>query len=236
MQNLIGNLETTYGPFDTMAFDMGISIEKEVSLLNQCCKKRQDLKTAINSAYRITSRKFIDEQKGTNMKIKNVIFNKPATIVFWDDGSKTVVKADEETFDPEKGLAMAIAKKALGNKGNYYNTFKKWLPKEEPKYPSFEFTKKLSKMVSAVNTDLKPFLNAINMISEKEQEEVERIKFGETNSVATNNKNCDSKLKDVEFNKCAEQKIKDAASNYENYDQEVKAARRFLNQRKTITW
>lgn len=25
---------------------------------------------------------------------------------------------------------MAIAKKALGNQGNYYNTFKKWLPKE----------------------------------------------------------------------------------------------------------
>ena len=25
---------------------------------------------------------------------------------------------------------MAIAKKACGNKGNYYNCFKKWLPKE----------------------------------------------------------------------------------------------------------
>ena len=64
-------------------------------------------------------------------KIKKVIFNDPATIVFWRDGSKTVVKAQpEEEFDPEKGLAMAIAKKALGNEGNYYNTFKKFLPKE----------------------------------------------------------------------------------------------------------
>lgn len=27
-------------------------------------------------------------------------------------------------------MAMAIARKALGNKGNYYNTFEKWLPKE----------------------------------------------------------------------------------------------------------
>lgn len=59
--------------------------------------------------------------------IKNVIFNPPATIVFWEDGSKTVVKAQEEDFDPEKGLAMAISKKALGNKGNYYETIKKWL-------------------------------------------------------------------------------------------------------------
>lgn len=63
--------------------------------------------------------------------IKNVIFNPPATIVFWDDGTKTVVKCSHEDFDPEKGLAMAISKKALGNKGHYFEEFKKWLPKEE---------------------------------------------------------------------------------------------------------
>ena len=67
-------------------------------------------------------------------EITNVIFNDPATIVFWDDGTKTVVKAENEPFDPEKGLAMAIAKKSLGNKGNYYNEFKKWLPEEEAKW------------------------------------------------------------------------------------------------------
>ena len=64
-------------------------------------------------------------------EITNVIFNDPATIVFWGDGTKTVVKAENEPFDPEKGLAMAIAKKSLGNKGNYYNEFKKWLPEEK---------------------------------------------------------------------------------------------------------
>lgn len=63
--------------------------------------------------------------------ITNVIFNDPATIVFWIDGSKTVVKSDDEPFDPEKGLAMAFCKKVLGNKGNYYNFFKKWLPESE---------------------------------------------------------------------------------------------------------
>lgn len=63
--------------------------------------------------------------------IKNVIFNPPATIVFWNDGTKTVVKAKNEDFDPEKGLAMAISKKMLGNNGNYYEVFKKWLPKED---------------------------------------------------------------------------------------------------------
>lgn len=64
--------------------------------------------------------------------IKKVIFNDPATIVLWADGTKTVVKCGENDFyDAEKGLAMAISKKALGNQGNYYNTFKKYLPDEE---------------------------------------------------------------------------------------------------------
>ena len=64
--------------------------------------------------------------------IKKVIFNYPATIVLWSDGSKTVVKCqDGDIYDPEKGLAMAISKKALGNKGKYCNEFKKWLPEDE---------------------------------------------------------------------------------------------------------
>lgn len=67
--------------------------------------------------------------------IKKVIFNDPATIVIWGDDVKTVVKAENEPYDPEKGMAMAIAKRALGNEGNYYDIFKKWLPKEEKKEP-----------------------------------------------------------------------------------------------------
>lgn len=64
--------------------------------------------------------------------LKKVIYNDPATIAFWSDGTKTVVKAQPgDIFDPEKGLAMVIAKKACGNTGNYYNGFKKWLPKNQ---------------------------------------------------------------------------------------------------------
>lgn len=70
------------------------------------------------------------KQKAMN-SIKKVIFNDPATIVLWSDGTKTVVKCDErDEFDPEKGLAMAICKKHFG--GGFYNDiFKKWIPKEE---------------------------------------------------------------------------------------------------------
>lgn len=64
-------------------------------------------------------------------KIKKVIFNDPATIILWKDGTKTVVQTQGEDYDPEKGMAMAIAKKALGNEGNYYDIFKEWLPEEK---------------------------------------------------------------------------------------------------------
>ena len=61
--------------------------------------------------------------------IEKVIFNKPATIVFWEDGDKTVVKCqDGDTYSKETGLAMCIAKKALGNKGNFNDVFKEWIP------------------------------------------------------------------------------------------------------------
>lgn len=62
-----------------------------------------------------------------NPSIKKVIFNNPATIIIWDDGTKTVVKCQDEPFDPERGMAMAIAKKFFGNKGRYNNEFKKWV-------------------------------------------------------------------------------------------------------------
>jgi hypothetical protein len=60
--------------------------------------------------------------------IEKVIFNDPATIVFWSDGTKTVVKTqNNETYNKEIGLAMAISKKMLGNTSKYYDTFKKWI-------------------------------------------------------------------------------------------------------------
>ena len=65
--------------------------------------------------------------KPLSFEIEKVVFNDPATIVIWKDNTKTVVKCQEgDEFDPEKGLAMAIAKKALGNKSNFNNTIKKW--------------------------------------------------------------------------------------------------------------
>ena len=63
--------------------------------------------------------------------ISRVIFNEPATIVFWDDGEKTVVKCqNDEPYDKEKGLALCYMKKALGNKSNFNNVFKQFIQEE----------------------------------------------------------------------------------------------------------
>lgn len=87
-------------------------------------------------------KQFLNKQYGTNVTemvycdtdkiyyrknelIEKVIFNNPATIVYWKDGTKTVVKCTiNECFDPEKGLAMAICKKFLGKQ--YYKLIKKY--------------------------------------------------------------------------------------------------------------
>lgn len=61
--------------------------------------------------------------------IKDVKFNDPYTIVFWEDGKKTMVKCRKgDTYNKETGLALCIIKRALGNRWGYYNIFKHWIP------------------------------------------------------------------------------------------------------------
>ena len=129
-------------------YEIKIPIDKTARL----SKDIPEVKTALNSIYGIdyvssvenlseTMKRFngcptigkLNRNKNEMLdKIKNVIFNNPATIVFWADGTKTIVKCEHEDFDPEKGLAMAIVKKTMANNHSYYNEiFKKWLPKEE---------------------------------------------------------------------------------------------------------
>lgn len=63
------------------------------------------------------------------MEIKAVYFNKPMTIVIWADGTKTIVTCQKgDKYSKETGLAVAIAKKAYGNKSGFNEVFKKWIP------------------------------------------------------------------------------------------------------------
>ena len=70
------------------------------------------------------------EKKSVNLPIEKVIYNDPCTIVLWEDGTKTIVKAqDGEKFDAEKGFALCLIKKYFGNTGAYFNLFKEFAPK-----------------------------------------------------------------------------------------------------------
>jgi len=51
-------------------------------------------------------------------RVKKIIYNfknpdKPATIVFWGDDTKTVVRCSKEEFNKEAGLAQCFLKKCL---------------------------------------------------------------------------------------------------------------------------
>lgn len=85
---------------------------------------KEDVKATLNMFYGILRNK--------KPQIEKVIFNDPATIVFWSDGTKTIVQSrGDDAFDPEKGLAMAISKKFLGNNHDYYEVFQKHVGRYE---------------------------------------------------------------------------------------------------------
>ena len=55
-------------------------------------------------------------EKNHSMVPDRIIFNPPATIVFWKDGTKTVVKcAEGEKFDPYTGFCYAFTERFLGS-------------------------------------------------------------------------------------------------------------------------
>jgi len=64
--------------------------------------------------------------------IDKVIFNDPATIIIWKDGTKTVVKtAPGETYNKWAGMALCISKKLYGDR--FHRIFKEYCGEEEEK-------------------------------------------------------------------------------------------------------
>ena len=86
-----------------------------------------------------------------NVNIRKVVFNDPATIVFWSDNTKTVVKCGpDDIFDKEKGLAMAIVKKMAGNDSRFHKVFKKWCKPDETNEDTLAYSKSLKQLDQAV--------------------------------------------------------------------------------------
>jgi len=56
------------------------------------------------------------------MKARRVVFNPPATVVLWEDGTKTVVKCDkDDEYNAMTGIALCYMKKSLGNTSRELN-------------------------------------------------------------------------------------------------------------------
>lgn len=93
----------------------------------------------ISNDINITQKLFDNGYLQCPTDIKNVIFNGPATIVIWRDGSKTVVKcAEGDGYSKFSGLAIAICKHIYGP--NFKKVFNYFIPKEETECHSSETT------------------------------------------------------------------------------------------------
>ena len=103
--------ETKYDPREGFSFN--IAIPRKGGNMEELRKVRLGTDTTLKwSLYSDTD-------------IARVIFHGPATIVYWMDGTKTVVKCMEgEEFDYEKGLAMAVCKRIYG--ARFHEIFKEW--------------------------------------------------------------------------------------------------------------
>ena len=110
---------------------------------------------------------------------KKVIYNGPATIVIFEDGSKTVVKLQEgETMDREKAVYAAICKRMFGsnkNRSNWLdilkplmkNTDEAWRIKLEKKALNASIKEYSCKMEFEDYEDAAGFLNLIGVLKDK---------------------------------------------------------------------
>ena len=86
----------------------------------------------LKRTYPNTTKFYPNDNYLNSITIKNVRFSPPATIVFWSDNTKTVVKAQNgEPFDAEKGLMACIIKRITGNTGRYNELFKKYIREDK---------------------------------------------------------------------------------------------------------
>lgn len=80
-----------------------------------------------------TIQAFFDQRESRmnayRFEVEKVIYNYPATIVLWKDGTKTVVKcSDKDYYDKLTGFLMCLAKKAYGNTGRFNDVIREHVP------------------------------------------------------------------------------------------------------------
>ena len=86
----------------------------------------------------------------------HIIFNGAATIVFWCDGTKTVVKCKEGTeYNAEEGLRWCIINKLLGDSPEFWNFIKGAVPEDKANKNKYSvWAKKVIAQAKHINKDM----------------------------------------------------------------------------------
>lgn len=113
------------------SYDAVWAVDRDYSFLNtntSCWdevkkEEKEKMKSAVqgDNIFEVQG-SYKEKEEVKSIAIKHVIFDGPATIVFWDDGTKTVVKCtDDDSYSYDVGIAMATLKKIFGES---YSTYK----------------------------------------------------------------------------------------------------------------
>lgn len=116
--------------------------------------------------------------------VDRIIFNPPATIVFWSDGTKTVVKCIEgQPFEKYAGFCAACMKKMFGSTSRAKgimeecdeDTWKQWLEEEKARHENAKPTKESKPKAKTISIDdlVTAFTESIKTIVKGKDEEKE---------------------------------------------------------------
>ena len=99
----------TIKPITATTIASGDSITYSYGVDNNACYSGAFTKNTIRNETEVI--------EGRSVYIVRVIYNNPATIVFWSDGTKTVGKCSEkDTYSMETGLILCVLKKIIGTR------------------------------------------------------------------------------------------------------------------------
>lgn len=102
--------------------DMAVRAKREIEVKIEKEKNIMPVESTSNVTFSLSGNLYMQP---ATPKIEKVIFNDPATIILWKDGTKTVVKVKPgEKFDKWTGFAMAYMKKLKGD--NFHAFFRRW--------------------------------------------------------------------------------------------------------------
>ena len=93
-------------------------------VVNQCLGCEPEA-TITGFLTRLTKR----EPQAPELEVVNVIYNDPATVVLWKDGTKTVVTCSHgDVYDRQTGFLLCCAKKLFGNGGRFNDVIREHCP------------------------------------------------------------------------------------------------------------